>query len=270
MQSLDKLQREHIYFLIKKGAFQFTDTFFCFPSGEIGPYRIETSVIQQDGIMGKKIYSDIAKHLNKQKLDFDLISGGEIMGWIFSNQIATELGKPSIMIDKDYKTKGERNIEGLKILQVDDTLRSGYTLENKWIPAINKGKGEIIYFYAYIDCEEKESESVKKILPCYSFMQLNEPTWKYLQKENAFTKKQYNSILKWKEDKEKWAIKKLRSKKGIEGLAKLLYAEPKQPRANRILNEQYSTIKEEIMKEVDLIIKNGTRTFDRHDVERKY
>jgi hypothetical protein len=98
-----------------KGGFQFTNTFFPYTSGEVGPYYVQSGVVQNDGLDYLHAIGDMSalveRTLGADRLQDCLqkfvISGGETRDWIFSGPVAVDLSKrhsvsiPHIMLYKD-------------------------------------------------------------------------------------------------------------------------------------------------------------------------
>ena len=145
------LQEEDLKALTKQGEPQFTDTWFPYTSGEIGPYYIQSVVVEKDGIDYARAI-DALCHLIKESvsLDFDAISGGESRDWDFSNPVAVALKKPHIKIYKDGKVLGS-DIEGKRIVHVADLNNEGSSIRDLWYPTIEDNNGEMIHAFFYVD-----------------------------------------------------------------------------------------------------------------------
>ena len=110
-----EIQRRNLIALAGNGGFKFTDLFFPYTSGEVGPYYVNSENIANDG----PAFSDAVEYMSE--LIFDMmqeretrdyvITGGETRDWVFSPAVAANLGKPHAMIYKDK----ERNIIGANL-----------------------------------------------------------------------------------------------------------------------------------------------------------
>ena len=44
-----EVQQKHLEILVRNGGFQFTDSFFPYTSGQIGPYYVQSAVVMNNG-----------------------------------------------------------------------------------------------------------------------------------------------------------------------------------------------------------------------------
>ena len=100
-----ELQEKNLKILSRhKGGFQFIETFFPYTSGEIGPYYVQSGVVQNNGFDFEGAVSNMTfmvKQTLGERPDDTIISGGESRDWIFSIPIAARLRVPHTMIYKD-------------------------------------------------------------------------------------------------------------------------------------------------------------------------
>ena len=112
-----QMQERNLDILIgAPGGFKFTDVFFPYTSGEIGPYYVQSGVVQHRGDDFLTATRDTA-HLvgNYTDTNTQVIAGGETRDWIFSIPVALHCNLPHTMIYKDGKTVGADMKEAAKI-----------------------------------------------------------------------------------------------------------------------------------------------------------
>ena len=112
-----ELQKQGLNALTKQGEPKFTETWFPYTSGEVGPYFIQSIVVEKDG---EDYFNSINAlcELIKGTIgleNFDVIGGGETRDWDFSNPVAAFLKKPHVKVYKDGKTLGAE-VEGKKVV----------------------------------------------------------------------------------------------------------------------------------------------------------
>ena len=77
-----KMQESNLAILVKNKGFQFTDTFFPYTSGEIGPYYVQSAVVQNNGADYKHSISSLAdlvhKYTPSSQPIIEVISGGGV------------------------------------------------------------------------------------------------------------------------------------------------------------------------------------------------
>lgn len=239
-----------------KGGFQFTDTFFPYTSGEIGPYYVQSAGIMEDGEAYSQACNDIVTIMNRvTNKDYDntVISGGESRDWIFSFPIAQILGIPHFMIYKDGRTLGV-DIHGKKVIHIADLNNEGSSPRDLWMPAIKIARGISNHIFFYVDRLEDGTKVMQELgLQSHAAIPLDEYAWNFLQKEGVITKDIYKSLCERIEDKDAWARKMLRSEKGLEKLANLLnFIEKKNAEKGlKILNKGYPDMKQELIEAMD-------------------
>ncbi|MEK6895193.1 MAG: hypothetical protein AABX48_01605 [Nanoarchaeota archaeon] len=140
------MQESNLTNLVANGAFQFTDTFFPYTSGEIGPYYVQSVDITKNGKSYREAIQSLLKittaEIGFANSHFSVISGGESRDWDFSNPLAYDLGFAHAKIYKDGKIIGA-DVKGKKVLHVADLNNEGSSVRDKWVPAIRRAGGEI-------------------------------------------------------------------------------------------------------------------------------
>ena len=147
-----------------KGGFQFTNTFFPYTSGEIGPYYVQSGVVQNDGMDYYHAISDMSalveRTICRDCLSQIVISGGETRDWIFSNPVSVHLSRehnksiPSVMLYKDGKTVGA-DIKGKELVHIADLNNEGSSPRDYWKPIIEKAGGTVKHIFFYVDRMEE-------------------------------------------------------------------------------------------------------------------
>jgi len=247
-------QRAHLRRLVRNGGFQFTDTFFPYTSGEIGPYYVQSAAILKNGDDYYRACHDMEGLVRRVcGKNIDVISGGETRDWMFSFPVASVLHTPHVMIYKNGKILGA-SILGEKVAHVADLNNEGSSPRDYWVPAIKNGGGDIDQIFFYVDRMEDGVEEMRKLgLDSCSLVPLDETAWDILLNDNVITKNVYENLRRRMEDKEEWAMDILRSKKGIETLAKLERDPLTKNKAEKIMDVGYPDMREELLHEVSLI-----------------
>jgi len=246
-------QRAHLRRLVRNGGFQFTDTFKPYTSGEIGPYYVQSAVIQRDGDDFYRACKDMENLIREEARGFDVISGGETRDWMFSFPISVALQAPHAMLYKNGKIYGA-DMKDKKVVHVADLNNEGSSPRDYWVPAIKKAGGGISQIFFYVDRMEDGVEEMRKLgLDSCSLVPLDETAWDILLNDNVITKNVYENLRRRMEDKEEWAMDMLRSKKGIETLAKLERDPLTKNKAEKIMDVGYPDMREELLHEVSLI-----------------
>ncbi len=258
MEEVDRnMQARNLAALAKsKGGSQFTDTFFPYTSGEIGPYYVQSASIMADGKAYTQACKDMVTIMNKvTNRDYDntVISGRESRDWIFSFPIAQILGIPHFMIYKDGKNLGA-DVHGKKVIHIADLNNEGSSPRDLWMPAIKIAGGNLNHIFFYVDRLEDGTKVMQELgLQSHAVIPLDEYAWSFLQKENIITQEIYQSLCERIEDKDAWARRMLRSEKGLEKLANLLNFVDKKnaEKALKILNKGYPDMKKELIEVMD-------------------
>jgi orotate phosphoribosyltransferase len=244
-----EMQERNLQALVENGAFQFTDTFFPYTSGQIGPYYVQSAVVTKDGDDFRQACEDLDYMVSRVIGKNDIISGGESRDWIFSFRVATEVGAPHFMLYKDGKTLGA-DVNGKKVIHVADLNNEGSSPRDMWVPAIRGAGGKIEDIFFYVDRMEDGVEVMKDLgLQSHAVVELNAGAWDYLRKNEVVTPEQYTNLTErgsTREERDAWAIKMLRSDAGIETLANLFRVEKTFGKAKKILEAGYPEIAPEL------------------------
>lgn len=245
MSTINDTQKRHLDSLVRSSAFQFSDKYFTYDSGEIGPYLFDTAAILEEGALWGEICRDIVTDLKqKQGLEFDVIAGGKSMGgksmgWMFSGMVSVMLEKPYITIYKDKSTRGA-SVENKNVLFIGDYLHAGSNIRKVWQPAIQEQKGKLIGTYFYMDKNEGGKEAIENLgLQSHSLLKLNNESWEYILKEANLSPEEHKTMQKYRKDKGLWVK---------ENLTQILNHQfEMSPEQKRIL-KAYSDIAKEIKK----------------------
>ena len=246
-----EIQRRNLIALAGNGGFKFTDLFFPYTSGEVGPYYVNSENIANDG----PAFSDAVEYMSE--LIFDMmqeretrdyvITGGETRDWIFSNPVAIQLGLDSSMIYKNGKIVGSP-LEDRRVIHIADLNNEGSSPRDYWIPIIKKNKGLVNDIFFYVDRMEDGVEEMTKLgLHSHAIVPLDENAWNYLKNKKVINQEVHNNLIERMENKDEWARAMLRSDKGLEKLAPLIDTPENNAKALKILNKGYPDMKEEIM-----------------------
>jgi len=249
-----KLQEKHLEILGRNKCFEFTDTFFPYTSGRIGPYYIESAAVMDDRKNGyveavKDMCEMVSNVMESRGIEDHIISGGESRDWIFSFPVAVNLKKPHAMIYKDGKAIGA-NMSDRYVTHVADLNNEGSSVKNLWIPTIKRECGKIEEVFFYVDRMEGGVQVIKDLnLKSHSLVKLNENAWNYLQRIEVVDEKVYKNLMERMEDKEEWAIKMLRSEKGFERLCNFMSnGEKGREKVDKILRIGYPDIRLELIE----------------------
>jgi len=253
-----KIQQKNLERLVRNKGFQFTDVFFPYTSGQIGPYYVQSADVMKKGSDYHAACIDMAKTISYYSNLNNIISGGESRDWIFSYPVAAMLELPHAAIYKDGKTIGAE-MKDKQIVHVADLNNEGSSPRDLWVPAIKKAGGIINDIFFYVDRMEEGTEVMKELgLNSYAVVPLDQQAWDYLQKINVVTPEIYKSLSErgqTKESRKEWAVKMLRSDIGFVKFLEL-YNNPKtQEKAKKILDKGYPELKDEIQAVLDIEIK---------------
>lgn len=243
------LQKRNLDRLVENKGFQFTDVFFPYTSGEIGPYYVQSAVILTNGEDYKGACDDMEKMIKENNQSASVISGGETRDWLFSFPMSDRLGLGNAMIYKNGKVLGA-DMKGKEVIHVADLNNEGSSPRDMWVPTIKSNGGAINQIYFYVDRMEDGVEVMKDLgLESYALVPLDKNAWDYLQQKGVVSKEVYNSLRTRMEDKDLWAKNMLRSDRGLEVLANMLNFLEKKNRAKgeKILNVGYPEIKDELL-----------------------
>ena len=248
MEVARSVQQGNLEALVRNKGFQFTNVFFPYTSGQIGPYYVQSAVILNNGADYSGACKDMATAINYYK-KYDIVSGGETRDWIFSFPVAVELELPHAMIYKDGKILGA-DLKDKKVIHVADLNNEGSSPRDLWIPTIKGAGGKIEDIFFYVDRMEDGAEVMKGLgLNSYALVPLDQFAWDYLQQKNIVTPEVYKSLSErgqTTESRKQWAYKMLRSEKGIAKLANLYQDEKNYKKAKKIVEVGYPELEAEL------------------------
>ena len=206
---LDIFQEEALLELAKNGGFRFTEKWFPYTSGWIGPYYVQSCDILKTGRGVQIAAHSIMTVIEEIDETIDVITGGESRDWPFAACIAEKIGVGLCMIYKDGKMVGA-DLKGKKVLHVADLNNEGSSPRDLWIPAIRNAGGIINDIVFLVDRLEDGVQEMEKLgLNSHAVIPLNEDAWNFLKEEGFVTEIILNSLLDYWENREAWGVKKL-------------------------------------------------------------
>ena len=252
------LQEKNLDRLKRRGGFKFTNTFFPYASGEIGPYYVQSGVVQNNGHDLAEAVSNMAfmveqtigvPYINNNTV----ISGGETRDWIFSLPIATQLKIPHAMLYKNGKIVGA-NMNGKKVIHIADLNNEGSSPRDYWVPAIKGAGGKITDIFFYVDRMERGTKVIKELgLKSHVLVPLNEHAWDYLKQEGILSQEIYNNLRQRMEDQDGWARRMLRSEVGLGRLVELIQDDKTLAKVKKIIGIGYPDMQEELINRIKKI-----------------
>jgi len=239
-------QEQFLKALTEQGEPRFTETWFPYTSGQVGPYYIESLAITRNGAAYHAAIDALCA-LIQQTADInsiDAISGGESRDWDFSNPVAYALGKPHVKIYKDKTTRGAEPTG--RIIHVADLNNEGSSMRDLWHPTITAAGGTIVAAYFFVDRREEGIEVMQQLsIPSHSVVPMNEQAWQYLERIGYISATLCQSLQERINDRRAWAHRALRQHP--EQLIEMLQDIKKAARAQKILNIGYPKIKDELI-----------------------
>lgn len=210
---LDIFQEEALLELAKNGGFRFTEKWFPYTSGWIGPYYVQSCDILKTGkgvqIATHSIMTIIEQIVRDSDQTIDVISGGESRDWPFAACIAEKIGVGLCMIYKDGKMVGA-DLKGKKVLHVADLNNEGSSPRDLWIPAIRNAGGIINDIVFLVDRLEDGVQEMEKLgLNSHAVIPLNEDAWNFLRGEGFVSREILNSLVEYWKYRKTWGAKKL-------------------------------------------------------------
>lgn len=244
----DELQKQGLLFLAEAGEPQFTDQWFPYTSGEVGPYYIQSLAVTKRGDTYRWAIDAMCEIiLSGVGIDgFDVVSGGESRDWDFSNPVAYALGKPHAKLYKDGTNIGA-DLDGKRVLHVADLNNEGSSVRDRWLPAVKRNGGSFSGAMFFIDRGEEGSAVMKQLsIPYDSVISMDEKAWKVLLNAGIINKTLFDSLNERLNDRRGWARKALKT--NIDRLGEMLvHDNPKTvERAKKILSDGYPEIREEL------------------------
>ncbi|MFP4613679.1 MAG: orotate phosphoribosyltransferase, partial [Spirochaetaceae bacterium] len=259
---LRRLQRQGLDDLIRFGQPEFTESWFPYTSGEVGPYYIQSIVVERDGAAYRRAVDALCELIRLEiGLDgFDAISGGESRDWDFSNPVAASLEKPHVKIYKNGRMLGARPA-GRRVVHVADLNNQGSSIRDIWAPAVRSAGGELIHAFFFVDRLEDGVEVLEDIgVPAASVVPLDGEAWRYLRERGYIDEHMYRSLERRRLDKRGWAVEALR--RHPDPLGRLLTSDDEADRAKgrRILEVGYPEHRGELLA---LLSRRGYAVDDR-------
>lgn len=247
----------HLENLARLGGFDFTDTFHMYTSFQIGPYYVQSAVVQKDGEYYMNARNDLALLIARDREGIDVISGGESRDWIFSQSVANHLRLSHVMIYKDGKTLGA-DMNGKRVGHVADLNNEGSSFRDKWVPAINNGGGTIKNAYFYVERMEEGVQILDNLgISGKALIYLDGDAWNILRKQDVLSSTAYRNLMKRGEmGNHEWAIEMLRSKDGLNRIKSFYNSadEKTRARARGVLDIGYPELKDEILERIGAVV----------------
>ena len=201
--------------LIDIESVQFSfDKHFTLTSGLKSPVYVDCRKIISFVEERTFIMNAAIKYINNNKLEFDLVAGGETAGIPYAAFISEKIKKPMIYIRKKFKGFGKnQQIEGSfkinqKALLIEDLATDGGS-KVLFVEAMRKEglKVKDIFVIFYYDIFNfKESELFKLNVNMHSLC-----TWKdiihYIESEKIYSEDKVSNLKEFLEDPEKWRSK---------------------------------------------------------------
>jgi orotate phosphoribosyltransferase len=219
----ETVQIRNLRRIVLNNGFQFTDSFFPYTSGEIGPYYIQSAAVMANGEDYSEACRDMQRLIIKSvTYNFNIISGGETRDWMFSMPLATIIGTSHAMIYKNGKILGA-DVNGKRVVHVADLNNEGSSPRDFWVPFIKNAGGDMQDIFFYVDRLEDGVDVIRELgLNRHCLVPLNCTSWDYLAKMGVVSPEIYENLMKRMEDKGTWARNMLRSSKGFRTLSGLL------------------------------------------------
>ena len=248
----DMQKRNLIALAQSPGGFQFTNTFFPYTSGEIGPYYVQSAGIMANGDAYRRACLDMSSLVvnvlgeNFRAEGGVILSGGESRDWIFSGPVASELSSPHTMIYKDGKVIGA-SMKDKRVAHVADLNNEGSSPRDLWVPAIKREGGNIEHIFFFTDRLEDGVEEMKKLgLKSHALVPLDEYAWEQLQDMGVIDKEVYRSLRERMESKKEWALNTFSSGEGLETLVALFASAKTREKGVKIL-DTYKEVRGELV-----------------------
>lgn len=249
----ETIQQEGLSILSLNRGFQFTETFFPYTSGEIGPYYVQSGVVQntaEGNANAIDLLTRLCRHVQRTRRD-EIITGGETRDWIFSQPAALQLYKPHTMLYKDGKTVGAA-LAGRNVIHVADLNNEGSSPRDYWVPIIKREGGMIEDVFFFVDRLEGGVAEMRKLqLNSYAVVPLDTSAWDYLRRIGVVNEEVYRSLCERSEDRAVWARQMLASEAGLRRLSGLLADDKQRAKGEKILNVGYPDMKQEILTRLD-------------------
>lgn len=147
---------------------------------------------------------------------FDYVSGGERRDWFFSLAASKLLGKPHITVFKDMDAyihnngKSERisSLDGASVLHIADLITSASSYERAWVPVIRKSDGIMKHSFVIIDRMQGGDELLNSLsVNSHALVHISEDVFKGAVEKGYINKEQYNMVIRYMEDPDKFMEK---------------------------------------------------------------
>lgn len=254
-----KIQERNLEVLARNPkGFQFTNTFFPYTSGQIGPYYVQSASILaniNDYMQAIHDIANLTSHTLRNS-HFDFIAGGETRDWIFSLPVATLLRESPVMIYKDGKVLPEIDFGDKNLVLVSDLNNEGSSPRDYWHPTMIALGGRITHAIFYVDRLEDGVEVLSQLgITNDAVVPLNAHAWDHLSKKEVIAQDVYWSLRDREESKQSrhdWAVKMLRSDSGLAEYKKLVENPKSIDKAAKILGKGYPELEHEIVDRLKL------------------
>jgi len=241
------IQDRNLLNLVKCGEPKFTDTFYCYTSGEIGPYFFQSIAITGNGRFYQQAIDDLMFLIDFEigSEQFDVISGGETRDWDFSNPVAVQRGLAHAKLYKDRTALGA-SVKWKRVLHIADLNNEGSSVQHYWKPQIEQLGGKIVHVLFYVDRMEEGVKVMSDLgLPRHAVVQLDKDAWQTLLDKNVLTKERYTSLNDRLENKQSWAESTLRQH--VDHIITLHQDKENKKKIQNVLNKGYPHLKDELV-----------------------
>jgi orotate phosphoribosyltransferase len=252
------LQRRSLDDLVRFGQPQFTETWFPYTSGEVGPFYIQSIVVERDGGAYRRAVDALCELIVETvgTDGFDAVSGGESRDWDFSNPVAVSLAKPHVKIYKNGRLLGA-DPAGQRVIHVADLNNQGSSMRDVWAPVLKAAGATLIHAFFFVDRLEDGVAVLDGLgIPSASVVPLDSHAWTHLRDVAYISDELYASLERRREDKRAWGVRALREH--IDQLGAMLESASASEvsKAERILNIGYPEHRAELL---ELLSQRGYR-----------
>jgi len=244
-----ELRKRSLADLLRLGEPKFTDAWFPYTSGEVGPYYVQSVTIEKDGEAYARAVDGIAELIVSVlgKDGFDVVSGGESRDWDFSNPTAYLLRKPHAKLYKNGKVLGA-DLAGKRVVHVADLNNEGSSIRDYWYPIVKEKGGSLMHVFFFIDRMEEGVRVLNALnLPSESLVAFEDDAWRDLLSLGAIDESMYRSLMARNADRRSWAEKALKRRPDILGDMLTSGDGDTVARAWKILDVGYPHLKEELL-----------------------
>ncbi len=235
---------EQLDMLMEHNEPKVAKTWFPYTSGKIGPYYIQSIVVEENGEHYRRAVDALKGLVMKHSSHVDAICGGETRDWDFSNPVAYSLGLPHAKLFKERKPLGA-SIEGKKFALISDLNNQGSSVKT-WQKIIAHNGGSIVHAYFYIDRMETGVQVVKDLeLERHAVIEFGPCSWTHMKKVGYITSDQHANVLAYLKNSELWGREQLI--RHPEKLKELLQGSSRdKEKARKILEIGYPGIEEKL------------------------